>query len=411
MSTKYLGLFAALAAPFEPGQVKQRSQAGRTFHYITARVAMNRLDEVVGPENWWDSYHPLENSVICKLTIRLPDGQELTKSDAGGYAGMADSGDDDKSGFSDAFKRAAAKFGVARYLYRDGVPDFGQQPEPAANGHAPARNLPRGNPQLPPAREPDSPNRDHDGPPRSGKALYAWAKEQEQRHEVGLIKHLNDWSKLREFPSRMIDWDAEQVALGHAEAVRKLGSISAAPEDAIDPGSPVGDSSAPADWASGEIRTWKDLYRWAKRQEEDTKLSILNGIKSWAESHGKPRDMEAWDDATIAAAHAYALGKINPSVPGVQQGLPDGPEPIESLKKRLKRSILDLASMTYRVDRPDKTQIDATMGVLRNLAGACSKPMLTAVDPLGEEHRELMLFYIDQATQEMEVIANGGISV
>ena len=37
---------------------------------------------------------------------------------------MADQGDDDKSGFSDAFKRAAVKFGVARYLYRDGVPGF-----------------------------------------------------------------------------------------------------------------------------------------------------------------------------------------------------------------------------------------------------------------------------------------------
>jgi putative DNA primase/helicase len=47
----------------------------------------------------------------------------VTKCDAGGYAGMADSGDDDKSGYSDAFKRAAVKFGVARYLYRDGVPE------------------------------------------------------------------------------------------------------------------------------------------------------------------------------------------------------------------------------------------------------------------------------------------------
>ena len=37
---------------------------------------------------------------------------------------MSDSGDDDKSGYSDAFKRAAVKFGVGRYLYRDGVPSF-----------------------------------------------------------------------------------------------------------------------------------------------------------------------------------------------------------------------------------------------------------------------------------------------
>lgn len=124
MSTKFPDLFTALAAPFEPGEVKQLPKGGMKFDYITARTAMNRLDTVLGPENWWDEYVPLENSVICKLTIRLPDGSTVTKADAGGYAGMSDTGDDDKSGYSDAFKRAAAKFGVARYLYRDGVPSF-----------------------------------------------------------------------------------------------------------------------------------------------------------------------------------------------------------------------------------------------------------------------------------------------
>jgi hypothetical protein len=99
--TKHPDLFAALAAPFDAHEVKVRSQAGRQLHYITARTAMNRLDNVLGPENWWDEYLPGENSVLCKLTIRLPDGSLLTKADAGGYAGMADSGDDDKSGYSD----------------------------------------------------------------------------------------------------------------------------------------------------------------------------------------------------------------------------------------------------------------------------------------------------------------------
>ena len=119
-----LELFAALAAPFTPEEVRTRPQGSRQLQYITARNVMNRLDDVLGPANWWDDYVPLENSVICRLTIRLPDGSTLTKSDAGGYAGMADSGDDDKSGFSDAFKRAAVKFGIGRYLYRDGVPRF-----------------------------------------------------------------------------------------------------------------------------------------------------------------------------------------------------------------------------------------------------------------------------------------------
>ncbi len=126
--TKYPDIWAGLSAPFDPAEVKERKQAGRVLSYITARTAMNRLDFVVGPENWWDDYAPGEHSVICRLTIRLPDGTTITKCDAGGYAGMADLGDNDKSGYSDSFKRSAAKFGVARYLYGDGVPDYSTPP-------------------------------------------------------------------------------------------------------------------------------------------------------------------------------------------------------------------------------------------------------------------------------------------
>lgn len=245
--TKYPDLFAALAAPFENHEVKLRpAQGGRQLSYITARTAMNRLDSVLGPENWWDEFLPLENSVICKLTIRLPDGSTVTKADAGGYAGMADSGDDDKSGFSDAFKRAAAKFGIARYLYRDGVPAFlrDREREPA-----PAPSASRPTPESASAAEsasdpgngsgtsvaqapgsngpsPSPAPRGQGSPPRSGKALYAWTREQEQRHEVGLLKYLNGWAKLQEFPGRMVEWDAEQVSLAYAEACRKLHALT-----------------------------------------------------------------------------------------------------------------------------------------------------------------------------------------
>jgi len=243
--TKHPDLFAALAAPFEPQEVKVRSVAGRQLHYITARTAMNRLDTVLGPENWWDEFIPNENSVLCRLTIRLPDGSTLTKADAGGYAGMADSGDDDKSGYSDAFKRAAVKFGVARYLYRDGVPAFAQdRTPPAAPEPAPA-NEPQGTTQSTPAStssgrsstttaQGQGQGQGNGGPPRTGKALFAWTKEQEQRYSVGLLKYLNGWAKLQEFPGRIVDWDAEQVSLAHAEACRKLQSIQATTSDAYE---------------------------------------------------------------------------------------------------------------------------------------------------------------------------------
>jgi len=142
MSTQYPEMFAALAAPFPLHEVKKRSQSGRELRYVTARTIMNRLDTVLGPEGWWDDYVPGENSVLCRLTIVLPDGRNLTKADAGGYAGMADSGDDDKSGYSDAFKRAAVKFGVSRYLYGDGVPTFVTERAPAPTTQGPATSSP-----------------------------------------------------------------------------------------------------------------------------------------------------------------------------------------------------------------------------------------------------------------------------
>src|SRR3954454_2046078 len=191
--TQHPDLFAALAAPFDAAEVKLREHNGRKMHYITARTAMNRLDTVLGPENWWDEYVPSENSVLCRLTVRLPDGQTLTKSDAGGYAGMADSGDDDKSGFSDAFKRTAVKFGIARYLYRDGVPTFVRErvpvtepaPAPAPDGSAPSAPAPAPAPaDSTPAPAPRGNGNFANSVPKSGKALFAWTKEQEQRYEV-----------------------------------------------------------------------------------------------------------------------------------------------------------------------------------------------------------------------------------
>lgn len=251
--TQYPDLFAALAAPFDVAEIKHRSQNGRQLAYVTARTIMNRLDAVVGPENWWNAFVPGERSVLCQLTIRLPDGTTLTKQDAGGYAGMADSGDDDKSGYSDALKRAAVMFGVSRYLYNDGVPAYvternpaaaDPRPEPArAQGAAPAGGYdPRwGNGNSPSPVEGRTHGHGHGngnghgtGAPRTGKALFAWTKEQEQRYSVGLLKYLNSWAKLQDYPGRIVDWDPEQVALAHAEAVRKLQTIEASTSDAYE---------------------------------------------------------------------------------------------------------------------------------------------------------------------------------
>jgi hypothetical protein len=243
--TQHADVFAALAAPFESHEIKARSQQGRQLYYITARTCMNRLDSVLGPENWHDQYEPHENHVLCKLTIRLPDGQLLTKCDAGGYAGMADSGDDDKSGYSDAFKRACVKFGVGRYLYRDGVPSFVQERTAATETMTPAPaavselGASQGTPAAGNGQSPGSVAKTAAAPlggnvPRTGKALFAWTREQEQRYEVGLLKYLNGWAKLQEFPARMVEWNADQVGLAYSEACRKLQSLQTGRSEAYE---------------------------------------------------------------------------------------------------------------------------------------------------------------------------------
>ncbi len=58
--------------------------------------------------------------------------------------------------------------------------------------------------------------------PRTGRALFAWTKDQDGKFEYGLLKHLNAWAKTQDFPARMVDWDAEQVSRAHAEARRRL---------------------------------------------------------------------------------------------------------------------------------------------------------------------------------------------
>jgi len=274
--TSYPDLFADLAAPFEPHEVKIRPQGGRQLKYVTARTVMNRLDEAIGPENWWDEYEQSERSVVCKLTLRLPDGQILTKYDVGGHAGMQDEGDDEKSGFSDAFKRAAAKFGVGRYLYGDGAPRYQRRPviveaqngvaaesqpiaAPApvvseaapspsgrasrsnghANGHANEHangngvnghhGNGNGNGHHANGHSAAPNNLDTNRIPKTGKALFGWAKDvDQQRSDANMVKFLTSWGKSQEFPIRMVDWDSEMVGQAHAEACRRLHSVASA---------------------------------------------------------------------------------------------------------------------------------------------------------------------------------------
>lgn len=218
MAGQYSDLFTALAAPFDAAEVKVRSQGGRQLQYVTARTVMNRLDEVLGPENWWDSYTLQGQGILCSLSIRLPDGSILTKQDAGGFAGMTSEEDNEKSGYSDAFKRGAVKFGVARYLYRDGVPHLegaAQEVEPEVPtrwdpSHAVDRDQQRQGPR-PPRREHDQPD-DVGRPPMTGRELFAMAKKAEERLGTKILSSIIAAAKELGISGRTIDWTPSQIA-------------------------------------------------------------------------------------------------------------------------------------------------------------------------------------------------------
>lgn len=119
-----------LSEPFHPKKIHWRIGAtnakklgvkpweatkGIPLAYIDARDVMDRLDGIVGPENWQDSYtETASGRVICSLTVYFPEyDRYVTKSDGAGDTGT----EGEKGAISDAFKRAAVKFGIGRYLY------------------------------------------------------------------------------------------------------------------------------------------------------------------------------------------------------------------------------------------------------------------------------------------------------
>jgi hypothetical protein len=113
----------ALGAPFDPKDVKFKPQMVKNnrclaMAYIDARLIQDRLDAVLGVENWEDAYKILpDGSVMCRLRIKLGD-RWISKTDVGSPSEQPDGGDRLKAAFSDALKRAAVKFGIGRYLYR-----------------------------------------------------------------------------------------------------------------------------------------------------------------------------------------------------------------------------------------------------------------------------------------------------
>ena len=113
---------ANLSNPFEfkdiewrAGQFTKDGSKVMLLAYITSRAVMDRLDAVVGPENWCATYEasPIKGGLECRLSIRMLNGEWVTKTDAAEPTQI----ESVKGAYSDALKRAAVHWGIGRYLY------------------------------------------------------------------------------------------------------------------------------------------------------------------------------------------------------------------------------------------------------------------------------------------------------
>ena len=108
-----------LFAPFPLDVISWRAQSltkdgkkAMALAYIDARDVMRRLDDVCGVSGWQCKYSHANGKTICDIGIKC--GEEwIWKADGAGDTDI----EAEKGAISDAFKRAAVKWGVGRYLY------------------------------------------------------------------------------------------------------------------------------------------------------------------------------------------------------------------------------------------------------------------------------------------------------
>ncbi|MCC5610581.1 hypothetical protein LC612_28480 [Nostoc sp. CHAB 5834] len=124
----------ALLTPFPESDISWRvgktfsdGDKGQALPYISARAVQTRLDEVVGPGNWRNSFVEIFNNgkfaaVRCGIAIKV-DGEWVEKFDTAPYDEIGALKDEVsrsmafKGVYSDAEKRSAVQWGIGRYLY------------------------------------------------------------------------------------------------------------------------------------------------------------------------------------------------------------------------------------------------------------------------------------------------------
>lgn len=112
-------MFDRLAEPFPPDAISWRvgstngdKSKGLALAYLDARDVMDRLDLVCGPAGWQCRYSHANGKTVCDIGIKV-DGEWVWKADGAGDTDV----EAEKGALSDAFKRAAVRWGIGRYLY------------------------------------------------------------------------------------------------------------------------------------------------------------------------------------------------------------------------------------------------------------------------------------------------------
>lgn len=110
---------SGLAKPFPVERISWRvgsttadKSRGLALAYIDARDVMERLDEVCGIGGWQCSYPHANGKTVCAIGIKVGD-EWVWKSDGAGDTDV----EAEKGALSDAFKRAAVRWGIGRYIY------------------------------------------------------------------------------------------------------------------------------------------------------------------------------------------------------------------------------------------------------------------------------------------------------
>lgn len=112
-----------LAAPYPAEDIEWRVQQAGGFDkkpwalvlaYVTNRAIMQRLDDVLGPDNWRNQFDNAPGGgVMCGIGIRSGD-EWITKWDGADKTDIEAT----KGGLSNSMKRAAVQWGIGRYLYQ-----------------------------------------------------------------------------------------------------------------------------------------------------------------------------------------------------------------------------------------------------------------------------------------------------